>query len=92
VNQHVPNYAAWDRAAAANWARVPEEQKEVWRDLVRERLPGFAKSPKWLEGLASGWAYDPRMVVGPATPETRGPECGPRRLFSDPETLTVRSA
>lgn len=54
----------WNRGAEAKWAVQTEEEKDVWRQLARERLPGLIGRPGFLEGVAKGWCYDPTMVVG----------------------------
>jgi hypothetical protein len=81
-----PDDAAFDRAAEANWESLSEAERDVWRTLVRERLPELAHSSWWLEGLARAWAHDPSSVVDfPPPPEGPGAKRGPRRLTFKPK-------
>jgi hypothetical protein len=82
----------WDAAAAANWRRLPEDEREIWRELVRVRLRSWAPGPNTVESLAAGWAHDPAMVVGEPPQYAPGPKSGPRRVFSDSELVGLPRA
>jgi hypothetical protein len=84
---YVRNDSRWDSAAAAHWRRLPEAEREVWRELVRVRLHRLALGPQTVESLAAGWAHDPSMVVGEPPQYAPGPKSGPRRLFSESEMV-----
>jgi hypothetical protein len=82
---YVRNDSRWDAAATAHWRRLPEDEREYWRGLVRTRLRSWAPGPLTLESLAAGWAHDPAMVVGEPPQYAPGSKSGPRRVFSDSE-------
>jgi hypothetical protein len=82
----------WDAAAAAKWRRLPEEEREYWRELVRARLHRLGLGPNTVEAMAAGWAHDPTMVVGEPPQYAPGPRSGPRRLFSDAELVGLPRA
>ncbi len=85
ANPDAAENARFDAAAELNWARTAEDEREVWRDLVRRKLPELClKGPYWAEGLAKAWAYDPTFVTGdpPSKPTGPPPKRGePRTLF-----------
>ena len=61
---HRDDNAGWDRAAAAQWSLTPEPERDVWRELVCDRLRWAVGKPSVIEKMAIGWCYDPACVVG----------------------------